>query len=79
MTRPDRRGRPRSVQGTQGAVAADTGTCSRVGLEILEAGGNAVDAGVVSLIASTAAVSVVVRALRQFEVEANKVTFIVSD
>ena len=31
-----------------GAVAADTGTCSQVGLDILQAGGNAVDAGVVS-------------------------------
>ena len=43
-----RRGRPRSVVGTNGAVAADTGTCSQVGLDILQAGGNAVDAGVVS-------------------------------
>lgn len=31
-----------------GAVAADTGSCSQVGLDILQAGGNAVDAGVVS-------------------------------
>ena len=42
------RGRPRSVVASNGAVAADTGTCSQVGLEILQAGGNAVDAGVVS-------------------------------
>ena len=45
---PACRGRPRSVASSVGAVAADTGTCSQVGLGILEAGGNAVDAGVVS-------------------------------
>ncbi len=42
------RGRPRSVASSVGAVAADIGACSQVGLAILETGGNAVDAGVVS-------------------------------
>lgn len=44
------RGRPRSVVGLNGAVAADTGTCSQIGLNMLQAGGNAVDAGVVCLL-----------------------------
>lgn len=42
----DYRGRPRSLYAETGVVAADHGRCSDVGAEVLEEGGNAVDAAV---------------------------------
>lgn len=42
----DFRGRPRMVAARQGIVAADHGRCSDIGMSMLRAGGNAVDAAV---------------------------------
>ncbi|KAK9819607.1 hypothetical protein WJX72_000222 [[Myrmecia] bisecta] len=42
----DYRGRPRQVTAKQGLVAADHGRCSDTGLQILQQGGNAVDAAI---------------------------------
>lgn len=42
----DFRGRPRTLSGRKGMVAADHGRCSDMGLQILRSGGNAVDAAV---------------------------------
>ncbi len=44
--RHDYRGRPRAVDAARGAVAADHGRCSDLGVEVLREGGSAADAAV---------------------------------
>lgn len=42
----DYRGKPRSIKSYNGAVSADHGRCSDIGLAALQKGGNAVDSAV---------------------------------